>query len=239
MSEQHIAIVEDDKRLAELIGDFFQQNNFKVSLISRGDSALDKLPALSPNIIVLDLMLPGVDGLEVCRQLRTWFQGPILMLTAKSSAFDQVVGLEIGADDYVIKPVDPHVLMARVRALLRRVSSATSEQLDTNRENVLHFGLLEIDPSAQKVSLNKKDVNLTTREFQLLWVLAKSAGHIVSRDEIFARTRGLDYDGIDRTVDVRISKLRKKLGDDSEQPYRIKTIWGKGYLFVPGAWEPD
>ncbi len=232
---QHIVIVEDDQRLAELTADFLQQNGFKVTLFTNGKVAAENLPNLKPDLMILDLMLPGLDGIELCKQVRRWFNGPVLMLTAKSSAFDQVIGLEVGADDYVVKPADPHVLLARVRALLRRMSHSSANSTDT--EQALRFGELEIDPSAQRVILNEQTINLTTREFQLLWLLAENAGHIISRDEIFARTRGLDYDGMDRTVDVRISKLRKKLGDDSEQPSRIKTVWGKGYLFVPDAWD--
>ncbi len=232
---QHIAIVEDDEQLAELTANFLRENGFKVTHFNHGSRAAEQLPQLNVDLMILDLMLPGIDGIELCKSVRQWFKGPILMLTAKSSAFDQVIGLEVGADDYVVKPVDPHVLLARVRALLRRTGHAT--QKDSSSETALQFGQLEIDPSAQRVTFRSEDINLTTREFQLLWLLAENAGQIISRDEIFARTRGLDYDGMDRTVDVRISKLRKKLDDDSDQPRRIKTVWGKGYLFVPDAWD--
>jgi len=182
-------------------------------------------------------MLPGIDGIEVCKQLRNYFTGPVLMLTAKGSDFDQVIGLEIGADDYVIKPVEPHVLLARIRALLRRTNNQVQDK-DTNDEQLI-FGNLSISRPSRTVILSGKDIPLTTREFQLLWLLASKAGTIISRDAILSHTRGLNYDGLDRTVDVRISKLRKKLDDITEQPVKIKTIWGKGYLFVPTAWQED
>lgn len=235
--KKHLAIIEDDKRLAELTREFLIQNGFEVTIISRGDTALELLPMLTIDLVILDLMLPGLEGLEVCKQLRVFFKGPILMLTAKDSDFDQVLGLEVGADDYVVKPVEPHVLLARIKAHLRR-NSLLNEVTETEHSNeLLTFNQLTIDPQAQTVNLNNTEISLTSKEFQLLWMLASKAGNIVSRDEIFSQTRGLGYDGLDRTVDIRISKLRKKLGDCSEQPRRIKTIWGKGYLFVPTAWQ--
>jgi two-component system OmpR family response regulator len=231
----HIIIVEDDERLASLTSEFLTQNNFDITIISRGDTAIEDLSKLSFDMVILDLMLPGIDGIEVCKHLRTYFNGPVLMLTAKDSDFEQVVGLEIGADDYVIKPVEPHVLLARVKALLRR--SINSNTKINAEKDTLTFDQLSIKRDSQTVSLFGNDIVLTTREFQLLWLLALQAGNIISRDEILSHTRGLNYDGLDRTVDVRISKLRKKLGDIAEQPSRIKTIWGKGYLFVPTAWQ--
>ncbi len=237
LTNPHLVIVEDDERLAQLTKEFLIQNNFDVTVISRGDTAVKELPKLSIDLVILDLMLPGIDGIEVCKQLRTYFSGPILMLTAKDSDFDQVVGLELGADDYVIKPIEPHVLLARIRALLRRATQVKSQSKADNEQLV--FGELSIKRPSRSVTLAEKEIEMTTREFQLLWLLASHAGKIVSRDEIFTHTRGLDYDGLDRTVDVRISKLRKKLGDTSEKPNKIKTIWGKGYLFVATAWQDN
>ena len=232
-----LVIVDDDERLAQLRSELVIHNDFEVRVINRGDDAIEQLATLSFDLVVLDIMLPGVDGLEVCKQLRSYFAGPILMLTAKCSDFDQLIGLEIGADDYVIKPVEPHVLLARIRALLRRVSNDKQDK-DSIDEHLV-FGNLSINRPSRTVTLSGEDVPLTTREFQLLWLLASKAGTIISRDDILSHTRGLNYDGLDRTVDVRISKLRKKLDDTSEQPVKIKTIWGKGYLFVPTAWQEN
>ena len=154
-----------------------------------------------------------------------------MMLTAKSSDIDQVVGLELGADDYVVKPAEPRVLLARARALLRRGEASD------NSPTELTFGQLSICSKSHHISLAGQRVILTTQEFDLLWLLACNAGQVLSRDTTYQELRGLEYDGLDRTVDVCISHLRKKLNDDSESPRRIKTVWGKGYLFAAEAWD--
>lgn len=235
-----LVMVEDDTRLAQLTETFLSENGFCVTSFLRGDQALDYLSSgCQPDLILLDWMLPGVSGVDVCKTIRQWYSGPIMLFTAKSSDFDQVVALELGADDYLIKPIEPHVLLARIKALLRRSHyfNPATETKTCDESLQLSFGKLLIDSHAQSVAFDQQAVNLTTREFQLLWLLASQAGHIVSRDVIMNDIRGLDYDGLDRSIDVRISKLRKKLGDSSEQPQRIKTVWGKGYLFVPSAWD--
>jgi len=227
----HILLVEDDRRLAELVKDYLEANEFIVTIESNGNRVLRQCQQLSPSLIVLDLMLPGKDGLTLCQELRPVYRGPILMLTARNEDVDQVLGLEFGADDYVIKPVEPRVLLARVRALLRRYyQEETSEQ-----ENLL-FDQLTIQPTSRKVQLAGEDIMLSSHEFDLLVALAKQAGHIVGREYLFNQIYNREYDGLDRTIDVRISQLRKKLQDNSENPTRIKTIWGKGYLFVANAW---
>jgi DNA-binding response OmpR family regulator len=187
------------------------------------------------DIVILDLMLPGMDGLKVCSALRKIFKGPILILTAKSSDIDQVMGLELGADDFVHKPIEPPVLLARLRALLRR-TQLNDPELQQVSTDVLTFGSLAISTRAHEVRLDGRPLDFTTQEFELLSFLAQNAGKVLSRDDIFNNIRGIEYDGLDRTVDVRISRLRKKLQDNPSQPHRIKTIWGKGYLFVAEAW---
>lgn len=228
-----ILLVEDDERLAALTAEYFEQNGLTVAIESRGDRALAQFAKVRPRVVLLDLMLPGVDGLTICRELRETFDGPILIFTARDADIDQVIGLEAGADDYVTKPVDPMVLLARTRALLRRVESA---DLPASRGGDIILGTLRISRSAQEVMLDGEPVPLTTHEFGLLLLLAKHAGTVLSRDDIFHNLRGIDYDGLDRSIDGRISKLRKKLGDSATEPTRIKTVWGKGYLLVPDAW---
>ena len=222
-------IVEDDLRLAEMIEELFDGEGFDVSKLHRGDDAIKRIPEEQPDLVILDISLPGANGFNVCRAVRKDFDGLILMLTARDDDIDQIFGLEIGADDYVVKPVEPRVLLARVRSLLRRSGST-----DNSRE--LKFGSLRIDSSARAVSLNEEDIELTTTEFDLLWLLASSAGYTIDRDSLFKRLRGLDYDGLDRSMDVTISRLRKKLGDDRESPKQIKTVRGKGYLFAARGW---
>ena len=228
-----ILLVEDDRRLADLTAEYFQQNGLSVAIESRGDQALSHFATVKPRVVLLDLMLPGVDGLTICRELRETFDGPILIFTARDSDIDQVIGLEAGADDYVTKPVDPMVLLARTRALLRRAESLDKP---AHSGSDIILGGLRISPSAQEVLLDSGHVQLTTHEFELLLLLARHAGTILSRDDIFHNLRGIDYDGLDRSIDGRISKLRRKLGDSATEPARIKTVWGKGYLLVPDAW---
>lgn len=230
-----ILLVEDDPRLADLTARYLQQNGFRVAVESRGDAAVKRFHHEKPRLVLLDLMLPGVDGLTVCRELRKVFTGPILIFTARDSDLDQVIGLEAGADDYVPKPADPMVLLARARALLRRTERAATTSAVSKPEVTL--GGLRISESSREVWLHDKSVPLTTLEFELLLLLARRAGELVSRDEVFRTMRGIDYDGIDRSIDGRISRLRRKIGDDAAAPTRIKTVWGKGYLLAPDAWD--
>jgi len=229
-----VLLVEDDIRLAALISEYLQQDHFQVTVQHRGDTAVQRFEASAVDIVILDLMLPGINGLEVCSRLRETFDGPILILTAKNSDIDHVLGLELGADDFVSKPIEPPVLLARIRALLRR-SRRTSDAGGVPPEELV-FDSLRIHVPSHKVTLAGCDVDLTTQEFELLLLLARHAGEVLSRDVIYSNTRGITYDGLDRTVDVRISRLRRKLGDTPEHPFRIKTVWGKGYLFVADAW---
>lgn len=228
-----ILLVEDDPRLAELTARYFRQNGLSVAVESRGDNAVSRVQQERPRVVLLDWMLPGKDGLTICRELRQFFAGPILMFTAKDSDLDQVIGLEAGADDYVAKPVEPIVLLARTRALLRRLDKQPDPSLASGD---IVLGQLRISETSHRVWLGREEITLTTQEFELLLVLARRAGTILSRDDLFRSTRGIDYNGLDRSIDGRISRLRKKLKDNPLSPTRIKTVWGKGYLLVPDAW---
>ena len=234
-----ILLIEDDFRLAELIKDYLSQQGFLVDVKMRGDDGLAQIIATQPDLVVLDLMLPGMDGLAVCRMARAEYTGPILMLTAREDDTDQIVGLELGADDYVKKPVEPRVLLARIRAILRRFDHKTGLNGGalTDPQERLHFGVLRLDHASQTVTLGKDVIDLTSNEFSLLWILAAHSGSTVDRETLFQHTKGIAYDGLDRSIDIAISRLRRKLGDNPAKPWRIKTVWGTGYLFVRDAWE--
>lgn len=223
-----VLIVEDDERLATLTQDYLRKNGLDVAIETDGNRAIRRIISEQPDIVVLDVMLPGSDGLTVCREVRQHYHNPILMLTARTDDMDQVLGLEMGADDYVAKPVQPRVLLARIRALLRRSDIVPVDEV-TQR---LEFGDLVIDNGGRSVTLNDELIDFTSAEYDLLWLLASNAGRILSREDIFERLRGIEYDGQDRSIDVRISRIRPKIGDDPENPKRIKTVRSKGYLFV-------
>ena len=229
-----ILIVEDDERLANLTREYLENNGLQVSIESDGAKAVDRILEECPDLVVLDLMLPGEDGVSICRRVRNQFHNPILMLTARTDDLDEVLGLEMGADDYVAKPVRPRVLLARIRALLRRSTTAAEGEADEG-VNRLRFGPLMVDNAMREAWLDENGIELTSAEFDLLWLLCSNAGRVLSREEIFARLRGIEYDGQDRSIDVRVSRIRPKIGDDPMHPRLIKTVRSKGYLFVKSA----
>jgi DNA-binding response OmpR family regulator len=230
-AKNHILIVDDDKKLAQLTADYLTKCDFKTHVAHNGQSALERLALNDVELVVLDLMLPDIDGFEICKQIRLVSDIPILMLTARNNDFDMVVGLDAGCDDYVAKPVAPRVLLARIKALLRR-GNANSNHVDS-----IEYGSLLIDKGSRLVTLADREIDLTSHEFDLLWILAKQPGEAISRNSLFLKLVGREYDGVDRTMDIRISALRKKLHDDTRNPFRIKTIWGQGYQFVSSAWD--
>jgi len=222
-------LVEDDARLAELVTEYLSGYEFAVELVTRGDAALDRFKELAPDVVVLDLMLPGLDGMVVCRQIRDQSDVPILILTAREDSYDEVSGLEQGADDFVNKPVQPRVLLARLRALMRRTQAKSGVD-----SRVLQFGALRIVTSDRSVVWRGQPCVLSNTEYKLLLVLAEAAGRVLSRDALLKKMRGIEFDGLDRSIDNCISKLRRKF-DDAESE-KIKTVWGEGYLFSPSAW---
>jgi len=230
-----VLLVEDDEGLAELIAEYLDRNGLEIHWIKRGDVAIEKTHELAPDLLLLDVMLPGMDGFEICRELRA--RGatlPIVILTARDEDFDRVVGLELGADEFIPKPVQPRVLLAHVRAILRR--AGMQERTSAASGETLAFGALELDLASREVRLRGAPIDLTSSEFDLLWLLARHAGRVLSRNEILNKPRSLDYDGSDRSVDCRIYRLRRKLGDLAEGNERIKTIRNVGYLFSPTSW---
>ncbi|SEI82166.1 two-component system, OmpR family, response regulator RstA [Allopseudospirillum japonicum] len=231
-----ILIVEDDTRLASLTREYLEGNGFNVTVEGDGARAVERILREKPDLVILDVMLPGEDGLGVCRRVRPEYTGPILMLTARTDDMDQVVGLEMGADDYVAKPVRPRVLLARVRALLRRSDNLETDLIaPEDTPSRLQFGNLIIDSAMREAWLEERNIELTSAEFDLLWLLAVNAGRVLTREEIFTALRGIEYDGQDRSIDVRVSRIRPKVGDDPMHPRRIKTVRSKGYLFVKDA----
>jgi DNA-binding response OmpR family regulator len=222
-----ILIVEDDLELASMITDYLRQQGFAAESEPRGDRAVARIVAEQPSLVVLDVNLPGMDGLTVCREVRGRYAGPILMLTARCDEHDEVVGLEVGADDYLAKPVRPRVLLARVRALLRRPKSTPARETES-----VCVGNLTIDPAARVAFVNGTALSLTTGEFDLLFLLASHAGKILDRQLIYQRLMSVDQGEFDRAIDLRVSRLRQKLQQASGQREVIKTIRGIGYLYV-------
>jgi DNA-binding response OmpR family regulator len=230
--ETSILVVEDDLRLAELISRYLESQGFRMTMVDNAQEAIDHVQAHNPDLVILDIGLPEEDGFSVCRRLRPGYANPILILTARENDIDHVLGLELGADDYVVKPVEPRVLLARIGALLRRGRPATPPEA----RPALSFGTLAINVTSHSVKLDGQSIALSQNEFDLLVHLASHAGQIQSREMLFKSLYKRDYDGVDRMLDIRISRLRRKLGDDAEDPQKIKTIWGRGYLFVADAW---
>jgi DNA-binding response OmpR family regulator len=230
--KKRILLVEDDLRLAALVSEYLGKQEYEMEVEHQGDKAVQKIIQGKPDLVILDLMLPGKDGFSICRDVRHSYKGPILILTAREDDMDQVVGLELGADDYVKKPVEPRVLLARIRALFRRSLPAPG----TEQVTELAFGELNLCSASRNVTLEGDAVDLSTTEFDLLWLLASRAGEVLDRDLLCQTVKGVEYDGIDRSIDVAVSRLRKKLRDNPDHPDRIKTVWGSGYLFVSDAW---
>lgn len=221
-----VLIIDDDKKHSDLLQAYFQR--FGIKLVCAYDSVegFKKLSRESPDLLLLDVMLPGMDGFEICREIRKTSNIPIIMLTARGDIIDRVSGLEIGADDYIGKPFEPRELVARVQAILRRAESTGAS---TGR---MDFEGLSIDTDTRVVRLDDAAIDLTSMEFELLLILARRHGRKLSRDDILSELRGIDAAILTRSVDIMISRLRQKLNDDQKSPRFIQTIWGRGYSFV-------
>ncbi|WP_062570563.1 response regulator transcription factor [Pseudoalteromonas arabiensis] len=229
-----ILLVEDDISLAKWVAEYLTEQGYKTTICQRGDQVIEQVRATPPDLVLLDIMLPGQDGISVCRELRQFYQAPIIMLTARDDEMDEVIGLEVGASDYMMKPVRPRALLARIKTALR----ANTDNKESRLENPnITVGKLTIDTESRTVSFADQEVHISSAEYLLLHYLASNAGQVVSRDAVFKATKGREYDGLDRSVDVLISSLRKKFNDDPQHPEKIKTIWGRGYLLVATAWQ--
>jgi DNA-binding response OmpR family regulator len=222
---QRVLLIEDDTRLAEMVSEYLGEAGFRVSVAARGRSGLELLAREPFDAVVLDLTLPDMDGLEVCRQLRAKSDTPVLMLTARGDATDRIVGLEIGADDYLPKPFQPRELLARLRAILRRKTYLSKDQ-------ILRFGRLEIDRDARAVRLDGEARGLTGFQFALLVALAENAGRVLSREVLMDLLKGEPLEAFDRSIDVHVSRLRAAVEDDPKKPRRIITVRGAGYVFA-------
>lgn len=257
-----IILVEDDEKLSSLVKKYLQQHQFEVEVVHDGGLAVEAIIEAQADVVILDLMLPNKDGLTICREIRPLYQGIILFLTASEDDMDHVAGAELGADDFVVKPIQPRVLLARIRMALRRTTSTlvagdnrppkrgdavmNASQIlpaspvmnsQSNQAQQLSFGDLTIYYYKRSVTLANKAIALTTGELELLWLLANHAEDVLSRDFIYKTLRGIEYDGLDRAIDTTIANLRRKLGDNAALSTRIITVRGQGYLFVPDSWD--
>ena len=222
MADEHILIVEDESKIAALLRDYLLQDGFQVTCVQRGDTALERIRALSPALVLLDLMLPGMDGVSVCREVRRFSSVPIIMVTAKAGEVDRLVGLEIGADDYVCKPFSPREVVARVRAVLRRCRSGEPQRRYT-------AGPLVLDEAARRVTIAGRDLSLTPSEFNLLHALIAAPERVFSRGELIERVQGYQFEGYERTIDSHIKNLRRKIAERLPGRDLIDTVYGVGY----------
>ena len=231
MSTQHLLMIEDDARLAAMVGEYLTQSGYAVTHTGDGEAGLEALRRDRFDLVVLDLMLPGIDGLEVCRRIRALPDGaarvPVLMLTAKGDPMDRIIGLELGADDYLPKPFEPRELLARIRAILRRRESGAQPATQ-----VLRFGSLEIDRDARTVSVHGQPAELTSYQFDLLVTMAERAGRVLTRDQIMEAVRGRELEAFDRSIDVHMGRIRAAIEADAKNPRRILTVRGVGYVFA-------
>ncbi|MBV5299123.1 MAG: response regulator transcription factor [Rhodoferax sp.] len=228
---QHLLLIEDDTRLANMVAEYLRQSGYLVDHAGDGLAGLSMVQSLAPHLVVLDLMLPDIDGLEVCRRLRALpgalAATPILMLTAKGDPMDRIIGLEMGADDYLPKPFEPRELLARIRAVLRRQGDGLAAG-----SKLLRFGTLEIDRDARLVSVAGTACELTSYQFDLLVALAERAGRVLTRDQIMEAVRGRELDAFDRSIDVHMGRIRAAIELDAKNPKRILTVRGVGYVFA-------
>ena len=225
-TKKQILIIDDDQKLNELLKSYLSQFDMGVTAAVHPDEGLNLLKKRRPDLVILDVMLPGKDGFEVCKEIRKSSKTPIIMLTARGDVTDRVVGLEIGADDYLPKPFEPRELVARIQTVLRRLSPPSAP------EGLLKSDGLAVDLGKRTALLKGKDLGLTTTEFEILVFFLKNSGAILSRDRIMEHLKGIECEAFNRSIDIAVSRLRRKLKDPAEKPKFFKTVWGEGYLFM-------
>lgn len=228
MDTKQILIIEDEQKIAKLLQDYLEKAGFRTTIVGRGDQAVAQVRKKAPDLMLLDIMLPGMDGMAVCREVRKFSTLPIIMITAKIEEIDRLLGLEIGADDYICKPFSPREVVARVKAVLRRVDHVPTEKN-------LALGPVVLDENTHKVIINSKALDLTPSEFRLMQVLMTQPGRVFSRDELLSRVQGYDCEGYDRTIDSHIKNLRKKIAEHMPDQEIITTIYGVGYTLKLAA----
>ncbi len=231
-----ILLIDDDIRLAQLLTRLFEPEGLLVDTATDGLQGVRRATSEVFDLVVLDVMLPGVDGFEALRRIRSMSDVPVVMLTAKGTEHDRIVGLELGADDYVPKPFNARELVARVKAVIRRTQQRPTT---TARPELLSIASIEMDPGRREVRVEGQSVRLTTTEFDLLKCFMKHPGQVLSRDAIMDMLRGVGYAAYDRSIDVHVKNLRAKIEEDSRQPKRIKTVWGTGYMLVVDSVDSD
>ena len=222
---QKILVIDDDEKLNELLKNYLSDFGYKVLSATHPEKGLQLIHSQTPGLVILDVMLPEISGFEVCKRIRQDSDVPVIMLTARGELMDRVVGLELGADDYLPKPFEPRELVARIQTVLRRM-------VRVDVSPVQKYGSLKVDFPRRKAFVNDRDVDLSTNEFTALNLLVRNIGKVLDRDQIMQELRGMDADAFNRTVDITMSRLRQKLGDDPKNPAFIKTVWGAGYVFI-------
>jgi len=227
-----VLIIDDDEKLRKLLKEYLEDNGHRVLTLADGSHAMKTIQEKSPEIVILDIMLPGKDGLEVLKEIRRDHAIPVIMLTAKGEDTDRIVGLELGADDYLPKPFNPRELLARMKAVLRRAAPEKRDEVGKKEDMLLKVDGLTLNKAKQTILIEDKEVELSSTEYKILEVLMRHPNTVLSRDQLMNLARGRDFMAFDRSIDVHISKLRAKLESDTGSPKRIKTVWGAGYMFV-------
>jgi two-component system, OmpR family, phosphate regulon response regulator OmpR len=227
-----VLIIDDDEKLRKLLKEYLEGNGFKILTLADGSDVKKTLQKESPEIVILDIMLPGKDGLEVLKEIRLDDTIPVIMLTAKGDQTDRIVGLELGADDYLPKPFSPRELLARMKAVLRRTVPEDRDKVRKKEDTLLKAGGVTLNKAKQTILVEGKELELSLTEYKILEVLMRHPNVVFSRDQLMNLARGRDFMAFDRSIDVHISKLRAKLEPDPRSPTRIKTVWGAGYMFI-------
>ncbi len=230
---ERVLVVDDDAGLRDLLSEYLVKQGFLVETARDGQEMDTRMAAALPDLLVMDLMLPGEDGLSLTRRIKAQHNIPVIMLSARGEDIDRIVGLEVGADDYLAKPFNPRELLARIRAVMRRGGEGGGTRPQAAQDETVRFGPFALDLAAQRLSRGEEDIPLTQAEFTLLKVFVEHPNRALSRDQIMDWLKGFDRDPFDRSIDVRVTRLRRKLEDDPANPVYIRTVWGQGYLFSP------